>query len=64
MFDAQAWYVRDVIMGKLQVPSDRDARMADVDDRVAREAAGKDNYDAIRYQGDYVRELVGETGEL
>jgi trimethylamine monooxygenase len=61
MFDAQAWYVRDIIMGKLQVPSDREALIADVDDRVARENAGKDNYDAIRYQGDYVRELIAET---
>jgi trimethylamine monooxygenase len=61
MFDAQAWYVRDIIMGKLEVPSDREALIADVDDRVARENAGKDNYDAIRYQGDYVRELIAET---
>jgi trimethylamine monooxygenase len=61
MFDAQAWYVRDIIMGKLQLPSDRETLIADVDDRVARENAGNDSYDAIRYQGDYVRELISET---
>lgn len=60
MFDAQAWYVRDVIMGRIEVP-DRDARAADVVDRVAREDVGEDDYDAIRYQGDYVRELIAET---
>ncbi len=60
MFDAQAWYARDVIMGRIDVPG-RDARAADVVDRVAREDAGEDDYDAIRYQGDYVKELIAET---
>ena len=60
MFDAQAWYVRDVIMGRIQVP-DRDARAVDVVERVASEDAIEDDYGAIRYQGDYVRELIAET---
>ncbi len=60
MFDAQAWYVRDVIMGRIQVP-DREARAADVVDREATEDALEDDYGAIRYQGDYVRELIAET---
>ena len=60
MFDAQAWYARDVIMGRIQVP-DRDARAADVAERVAREDALEDDYAAIRYQGDYVRELIADT---
>jgi len=61
MFDAQAWYVRDIIMGRIDVPADRDTRAADVVDRVAREDAGEDDYDAIRYQGEYVKELIAET---
>ena len=60
MFDAQAWYVRDIIMGRVQMP-DREARAADVVDREAREDALADDYGAIRYQGDYVRELIAET---
>ena len=60
MFDAQAWYVRDIIMGRIQVP-DREARVADVAEREAREDAIEDDYAAIRYQGDYVRELIAET---
>ena len=60
MFDAQAWYVRDVIMGRIQVP-DREARAADVVEREASEDAIEDDYGAIRYQGDYVRELIAET---
>jgi trimethylamine monooxygenase len=61
MFDAQAWWVRDVIAGRIAIPADRAARAADVTDRVAREDAGKDAHDAIVYQGDYVKELIAET---
>lgn len=60
MFDAQAWYVRDIIMGKISVP-DHAARVADVEERVKREDAGEDDYYAIQYQGDYVKELIDET---
>lgn len=60
MFDAQAWYVRDVIMGRITMP-DLEARKADVVDRVARENAGEDDYDAIWYQGDYIKELIADT---
>jgi trimethylamine monooxygenase len=60
MFDAQAWYVRDLIMDRIALP-DQATREQDVVDRVAREDAGADDYDAIRYQGDYVEELISET---
>ena len=60
MFDAQAWWARDVIMGKIALP-DRAAMDADIADREAREDAGETDYDAIWYQGDYVKELIAET---
>lgn len=60
MFDAQAWYVRDLIMDRIALP-DQATMEKDVIDRVAREDAGKDDYDAIRYQGEYVEELIAET---
>lgn len=60
MFDAQAWWARDVIMGRINLPN-RAAMIEDVADRVAREDAGEDDYDAIWYQGDYVKELIAET---
>ncbi|SMX42506.1 NAD(P)-binding domain-containing protein [Octadecabacter ascidiaceicola] len=60
MFDAQAWWARDVIMGRIGIP-DRAAMKADVEDRIAREDAGEDDYDAIWYQGDYIKELIEET---
>ncbi|MDE0110895.1 MAG: NAD(P)/FAD-dependent oxidoreductase [Albidovulum sp.] len=60
MFDAQAWYVRDIILGRLQVPG-KSERVADVEARVAAEDDLEDDYGAIEYQGDYVRELVADT---
>ena len=60
MFDAQAWYARDIMLGRIAVPN-RDARAADVAGRVEAEDAIEDDYGAIRYQGDYVRELMAET---
>ncbi|MCL4069514.1 NAD(P)/FAD-dependent oxidoreductase [Pseudomonas sp. GX19020] len=60
MFDAQAWWARDVILGRIALPG-KEAMQADVTDRVAREDAGKDTHDAIQYQGDYVKELIAET---
>ena len=60
MFDAQAWYARDVMMGKIEVP-DREARAKDVEERVAAEDAIEDDYGCIEYQGAYTGELIAET---
>lgn len=60
MFDAQAWWARDVIMGRIDLP-DEDAMIADVKDRENREDNNEDDYACIRYQGDYVKELIEET---
>ena len=60
MFDAQAWWSRDVILGRIDLPSHGNM-LKDVNDRIAREDAGQDDYDAIWYQGDYVQELIDET---
>jgi trimethylamine monooxygenase len=61
MFDAQAWWVRDAIMGRITIPASEAERAADVTRRVAEEDAGKDAHDAIHYQGEYVKELIAET---
>ncbi|TJZ91357.1 NAD(P)/FAD-dependent oxidoreductase [Paracoccus gahaiensis] len=61
MFDAQAWYARDIILGRIAVPADTQALLADVAEREAREDAGNDTKYAIKYQGDYVKELIAET---
>jgi trimethylamine monooxygenase len=60
MFDAQAWYVRDVILGRIALPGKAEME-ADVAARIAAEDALEDDYAKIAYQGDYVRELIAET---
>ncbi len=60
MFDAQAWWVRDCILGRIELPS-QDEMEADVVDRIAGEDSYDDDYSAIRYQGDYVEEMIAET---
>ena len=61
MFDAQAWWVRDVILGRITAPTDKASLTADVQAREDSEDALEDDYACIRYQGDYVRELMEET---
>ena len=61
MFDAQAWWVRDAIMGKIEIPADKEPLLADVKEREEREEASPDVKYAIKYQGDYVLELIEET---
>lgn len=60
MFDAQAWYVRDVIMGRITLP-DAETMAKDVETRVANEDAIEDDYASIAYQGAYTQELIDET---
>lgn len=62
MFDAQAWWVRDVIMDRIDLSAvSKDAMLADVQEREVREEASDDVKYAIKYQGAYVKELVAET---
>ena len=61
MFDAQAWYVRDIILGRIAVPETTQERRADAKAREDAEDALPDDLAAIAYQGDYVRELIAET---
>lgn len=60
MFDAQAWWTRDAIMGKLSIP-EKAAMLADVKAREDAEDALEDDYGCIRYQGAYTLELIEET---
>lgn len=61
MFDAQAWYVRDIIMGKIEVPTDEATLLADVKEREEREEASDDVKYAIKYQAEYIKELIADT---
>ncbi|MGN0101180.1 MAG: NAD(P)-binding domain-containing protein [Dietzia sp.] len=60
MFDAQAWYVRDLILGRAPLPSaqDRAAHMRAWRDRF--QQLGGDA-DQVRFQADYIRDLIDAT---
>jgi len=60
MFDAQAWWVRDVILGLIDLP-DLATMKADPKSREAAEDALPDDYACIAYQGAYTAELIEET---
>jgi trimethylamine monooxygenase len=60
MFDAQAWYARDVILGRIKLPSKAEMQKDD-DAWVKREEALKDAFEKIDFQADYVRDLVKDT---
>ncbi len=60
MFDAQAWYARDVIMGRIVLPSYQEMTRHSAKWR-AREETLEDDEQMIWFQGDYTRELIDET---
>lgn len=60
MFDAQAWYARDIIMGRLDLPA-KEEMFADIERWRAEEDAIPDDYAAIAYQGKYTAHLIDKT---
>ncbi|MCX8253078.1 Potassium transporter [Beijerinckiaceae bacterium RH AL1] len=60
MFDAQAWYARDVILGRIALPSP-EAQDADIKAWRAREEAVANPFEAIDFQTEYVRDLIAPT---
>ena len=60
MFDAQAWYARDAILGCINLPGlEEMVRHSQV--WRAREEKLEDDEQMIWFQGDYVQELINET---
>ena len=60
MFDAQAWYARDVMLGRITAPS-AEAMAQNIKAWRAREEAVADPYEAIDFQTEYVRDLLQAT---
>jgi trimethylamine monooxygenase len=60
MFDAQAWYARDVILGRIELPS-AEEMAADIRKWRAAEEAVANPFEAIDYQTEYVRDLLQAT---
>ena len=60
MFDAQAWYARDFILGRIVLPSRQEMSRHSQIWR-DREEKLEDDEQMIWFQGDYVQELIDET---
>ena len=60
MFDAEAWYARDVILGRISLPS-FSVRSDDMKKWDDRENSLDDAYAMIDYQADYIRNLMEDT---
>lgn len=60
MFDAQAWLARDYIMGRRQVPDDRE-RQEDIQFWLRRQEALETHEDEVDFQTDYVKDLISLT---
>lgn len=57
MFDAQAWYVRDLILGRTALPSVQD-RAAHIESWSKRFSELSCVDDEVRFQADYIRDLI------
>ena len=60
MFDAQAWYARDVVLGRIKLPSKAD-QLADMQKWTEREEKNETAFDMIDFQADYIRDLIAPT---
>lgn len=60
MFDAQAYWTRDVILGRIVIPN-YITMQADITARIQAESNLKDDYERIAFQGAYTKELIEET---
>ncbi len=60
MFDAQAWYARDAILGRIAIPSITD-QASDMLKWIAAEEQLADPFQAIDFQTEYVRDLIAPT---
>jgi len=60
MFDAQAWYARDYILGKIAMPSAADQE-AEFNTWREREGTLEGDEENIRFQADYLQDLINDT---
>jgi trimethylamine monooxygenase len=60
MFDAQAWYARDVVLGRIALP-DAEEMARDIAAWRAREEAVENPFHGIDFQADYMLDLLERT---
>lgn len=60
MFDAQAWFARDIMQGKIKLPNE-EQRNDDIKLWMELSAAKKNHDDEVDFQTDYVKDLIAAT---
>ncbi|MGW1679733.1 flavin-containing monooxygenase [Saccharopolyspora sp. NPDC002376] len=60
LFDAEAWYARDYVLGRVSLPS-RNEMAADINAWVERESTLTDDEGMINFQADHVAELLADV---
>jgi trimethylamine monooxygenase len=60
LFDAQAWYARDYILGRIQLPSKAEMQQ-DIAHWMEREGQNRNAEDQIDFQANHLRDLVKDT---
>ena len=60
MFDAQAWFARDIMQGKIKLPNE-EQRNDDIKLWMERSAANKNHDDEVDFQTDCVKDLIAAT---
>ena len=60
MFDAQAWYVRDLILGERELPS-REEQRKSIDAWLERFHTLETAEEEVDFQADYIRDLIEQT---
>ena len=60
MFDAEAWYIRDIILKKISLPN-KNLRLREMKIWDKRELALNNEYEMIDFQADYIKSLLKET---
>jgi len=60
MFDVQAWFARDYMLGRIELPN-RETRDADIKKWIEDEARTISGDDHVDFQTDYIKDLIGFT---
>lgn len=60
MFDAQAWFARDYMLGRIDLPS-KEERDADIAKWIEKEGKAVTGYEHVDFQTEYIRELIEMT---
>ncbi|MCC9073178.1 NAD(P)/FAD-dependent oxidoreductase [Flavobacterium sp. F-65] len=60
MFDAQAWYARDLILDRIKLPT-KTERTADIEKWLQGEEDAKTPFDHVDFQTEYIRDLIKRT---